>query len=492
MTVDPSGTHIERIYEVATTGDLSQIDVSLGSLPRISRMSDPTALALRSMKAIFTGNVPSGIALLEKALELPRSTMTPYIVDLLVPLYVSGLNIDAAESLLDTYEDMAFGALVPMFLSARAVVSARRGNDVDSRAFAKQCLQLGRALENPIFSARVLSRVALSAFYREDFDEAQDRALESARMHEQIGAFRGALAAYSVLFVIAHTWLGDPDVARFYAERMAICAMKCGDQSMLNYGLVVQLEIAAEAGDQRRFGSLKTRLLENPIGEQYRERFGYVLANVLADSWSGRFDQAILAIDSLRKSEGRGNSEKALCYAVSSALNLALGRTDESKRNARISISMSSTGGAGEARFETRNRRIARIVASAVCILGGESTRGRRALSRSFDPDHRFADIISRDGMREAETPALMRGYARLINSVAAASKASFSDHGLTPSELEVLRVLPDGETLATIAQGMKKSRKTIERQVGSIYQKLQVSNRAQAIRRARDLGIHA
>ncbi len=46
--------------------------------------------------------------------------------------------------------------------------------------------------------------------------------------------------------------------------------------------------------------------------------------------------------------------------------------------------------------------------------------------------------------------------------------------------------------TLATIASSLGKSRKTVERQVGNIYAKLHVANRAQAIARARDLGIYA
>jgi DNA-binding NarL/FixJ family response regulator len=56
---------------------------------------------------------------------------------------------------------------------------------------------------------------------------------------------------------------------------------------------------------------------------------------------------------------------------------------------------------------------------------------------------------------------------------------------------LEVLKALPAGMTLATIALSLGKSRKTVERQVGAIYAKLHVANRAQAIQRARDLGLH-
>ena len=131
-----------------------------------------------------------------------------------------------------------------------------------------------------------------------------------------------------------------------------------------------------------------------------------------------------------------------------------------------------------------------RIVAAAVCIIVGDTIRGRRALSRKVDPEQRFAAIIGPDGMDEYRTPSLMRGYARFINNGVRAAALSRPQIGLTEAEMEVLNALPDGSTLATIASSLGKSRKTVEKQVSSIYSKLQVTNRAQAVRRARDLGI--
>ena len=69
-------------------------------------------------------------------------------------------------------------------------------------------------------------------------------------------------------------------------------------------------------------------------------------------------------------------------------------------------------------------------------------------------------------------------------------ANAARPTHGLTQAELEVLRALPAGTTLASLADSLGKSRKTVERQVGNIYAKLHVANRAQAIQRARELGI--
>jgi DNA-binding NarL/FixJ family response regulator len=127
-----------------------------------------------------------------------------------------------------------------------------------------------------------------------------------------------------------------------------------------------------------------------------------------------------------------------------------------------------------------------------VCIVLGDTVRGRRALSRSVDPEQRFAGIIGSDGIDEAQFPAMMRGYAMFVNEACRAANRARPAHQLTEAELEVLKALPTGMTLATIASSLGKSRKTVERQVGNIYAKLHVANRAQAIQRARDLGLYA
>jgi DNA-binding NarL/FixJ family response regulator len=163
---------------------------------------------------------------------------------------------------------------------------------------------------------------------------------------------------------------------------------------------------------------------------------------------------------------------------------------DEARTLARRAIGMTSERSSTEALFEARSRRIARIVAAVVCIILGDAIRGRRALSRKVDPEQRFAALVTADGMDEIRTPSLMRGYARFINAACRAAALARPQIGLTDAELEVLNALPDGDTLAAIATSLGKSRKTVEKQVSSIYAKLQVTNRAQAMRRARDFGI--
>jgi DNA-binding NarL/FixJ family response regulator len=60
--------------------------------------------------------------------------------------------------------------------------------------------------------------------------------------------------------------------------------------------------------------------------------------------------------------------------------------------------------------------------------------------------------------------------------------------HGLSPRELEVLRLLATGETNKAIAAALVLSERTIDRHVSNIYAKLGVSTRAAATARAYEL----
>ncbi|HWT06507.1 MAG TPA: hypothetical protein VN224_12170, partial [Xanthomonadales bacterium] len=107
------------------------------------------------------------------------------MLELLIPLLVNTHQIEDAQEALDATDDTV-PELAPAFAALRAVVAARQGNDSASAGFARDALVAGRAVDNPMIVGRVLQRTALAAFYREDFDEAQDRALEAARWYERL------------------------------------------------------------------------------------------------------------------------------------------------------------------------------------------------------------------------------------------------------------------------------------------------------------------
>jgi DNA-binding NarL/FixJ family response regulator len=113
-------------------------------------------------------------------------------------------------------------------------------------------------------------------------------------------------------------------------------------------------------------------------------------------------------------------------------------------------------------------------------------------MSKHFDPSQSIIDVMSNKGIDEGAIPPLLRGYGRFLNAgCALARRRSIPECGLTAAEMTVLRALPNGLTVVRLAAALGKSPKTVEGQVSSIYAKLNVSNRAQAIERARELGIY-
>ncbi len=61
---------------------------------------------------------------------------------------------------------------------------------------------------------------------------------------------------------------------------------------------------------------------------------------------------------------------------------------------------------------------------------------------------------------------------------------------GLTPRELEILEILPSGETVSEIAARLFLSIATVKSHIGAIYRKLGAKNRVQAINTARRAGL--
>jgi DNA-binding CsgD family transcriptional regulator len=481
---------LEHVYDVATRAHLTEVEAELARLSPAIRLRNPRALALRGMQAALGGDVPAGIALLRRALAHAPELEKPYFVDLVVPLIVTAGDFDTAEVMLA--EVTAVDELAPALDAARAVVLARRGHDEESRRLAESALAGARTFDHPRILARVLQRTALSAFYRQEFGEAQERAVEAARAHERAGSHRNAATAYSLLYVIAQGWLGDPEIARLYAERMTMSAEQAGDVAMQNFGLICQLGIAVELGDERRFGSIRARLLANPLREQYTERFNYVVSEAVVRMWSGRFESARASLVSLLEDSRRVLAERSTCDALIALCDAARGNVADAKRRAHLVLSRTAHRAEPEPLHERHQRHIARVVAACACILIGETTRGRRALSRGFDPQGTFATFASSKLLDERAVSASMRGYARAINAAREAFIRHTPPFGLTPSELQILRLLPEGTTLAQIALSFGRSRNTVARHVASIYDKLQVSNRTQAVQRARDFGLDA
>jgi hypothetical protein len=290
-TAEAAPATLDEIFEAMAHGREQQIDALLSRFSASLRLRHPYAIALRAMKSILNADVPAGVSLLRRAIEHSDPMTRQYLTEMLVPHLVSILDFAGAEVAMDNAGEPV-PELAPAFLGHRAIIAARNGQDKESRRLGAQAAQLGRASDNPIITARTIQRCSLAAFYRQDYAEASDRALEAARAYERLEFHRSAATAYSMLYILANVWSCDQDIARLWAERISMTGALADDLTIQNYGLVAQLSIAAESGDSRRLGSIRSRLFATRFHEQYTERFLIGYSEALLMSWSGSFGSA--------------------------------------------------------------------------------------------------------------------------------------------------------------------------------------------------------
>ena len=119
---------------------------------------------------------------------------------------------------------------------------------------------------------------------------------------------------------------------------------------------------------------------------------------------------------------------------------------------------------------------------------------GALALADSTDPaaTARALDILDRLGA-DAVAAKLRRDLRTRGHSAVPARRRTTTlanPAGLTARQLEVLRLLGEGLTNAELAQRLYLSPKTVDHHVSAILTKLDVTNRRDAVRRARELAI--
>ena len=94
------------------------------------------------------------------------------------------------------------------------------------------------------------------------------------------------------------------------------------------------------------------------------------------------------------------------------------------------------------------------------------------------------SDLIG--AIRQSTVAPLTFSARKLTESITVKNKTV----GLTARELEILEILPTGNTVSEIATQLFISEATVKTHLAAIYRKFQVSNRVQAINAARKIGL--
>ncbi|MGI9612702.1 MAG: LuxR C-terminal-related transcriptional regulator [Acidimicrobiales bacterium] len=165
--------------------------------------------------------------------------------------------------------------------------------------------------------------------------------------------------------------------------------------------------------------------------------------------------------------------------AFGAAASVALARGDDQRAKSLLAQAERPMGYVGQA-LPMDVMRAAVLLGGVALALGHHET-ARRHIERAGRIDSAVADtgaLSDRLSELRAQLPPRVVGEAD-----------GLEDDSVTKRELEVLRLLPTGLTIREIGQELFLSRNTIKTYLSSLYRRLGVSSRSEAVERAVELG---
>ena len=120
-------------------------------------------------------------------------------------------------------------------------------------------------------------------------------------------------------------------------------------------------------------------------------------------------------------------------------------------------------------------------------LLGAIAAGADGYLLKNAEPEElRKAILLVRQGM-SVLSPQVTR---QVMRAVAAGDQTRVTDSGLSSREMEVLNCLAQGKTTVQIANDLFISENTVKTHVRHILEKLEASNRAEAVSKAVQMGL--
>jgi DNA-binding CsgD family transcriptional regulator len=481
---DPQQLSLEEAYGLILTKSKDELRAVARSAPAQS----PAKLLLEGQVARGDGDVDRSLALMYQAYQSAPADERVFVANFIAPIHVMRTDFEALDEILD--RTARWDRIPGSKQSFESLLAAGRNDARGSqqlRAAALRDLDYGA---DEATRGRALQRLALSAYMTGDTADAMNLSLLAARSAIAGGDYQNAAAAYSIAYSLEGT-AGNTDLAYELAGRVVEASRRAGDESFEIGAMAAQCEIAAEHGDAEMLKRHRDEVLVRALPEQYHFRFILTLSELLFSSWMHEFAAARASAAVLADVAGEGRGERAISLALISLIALADGDDATARASARRALSV-STALRGEILppYEIRNVAVARALAATACVLMGDELRGRRALAvRSLAPYAIARDLTAvLAGRHWEDVPQRSRGFARLVAAVRDAM-ARRRRGLLTPAELEVLKMLADGQTAGEIAARTKRSVNTIRAHRNAILAKLDAKTTLEAINVARRAG---
>jgi predicted ATPase/DNA-binding CsgD family transcriptional regulator len=390
-----------------------------------------------------------------------------------------------------------------------------RGHYSEGRARLAELLALPDAGGAPEVRASALTSAGYLAYCEGDLRVAQDLLEESLRLWDALGNDERRAVCMQALGNVAH-FRGDFLGARPLFEEASLINGRLGHRMREAMNLALMAQVLFEEGDVARaealndqsfialqaagpgWGTILTLCMlgrvaaargDHPTARKRLEE-SLELSRTLGISRGVVWALYFLAQHALAQGDARRartSFAESLRLARQTGDHLATAYCIEGFAGALAAtqpgraIRLAEAAGAlretvGSAPFPADRERLERWLGVAARGLGERATSVACSEGRAMTPDQAVAYALAGDEQtRTAEAAPRLAGHA-------------FG--GLTRRELEVLRLVALGHTNRDIATTLVLSEKTVERHLGHIFAKLQVSSRSGATRVAVQAGI--
>jgi DNA-binding CsgD family transcriptional regulator len=222
------------------------------------------------------------------------------------------------------------------------------------------------------------------------------------------------------------------------------------------------------------------------------EDFGGTINEVLRLGWSGHLAAGQSVLVALRETEHLSVGERTVCRALLALFGTASEDVASARRFARQAITDSARPFSSARADELRWLRLARALAVNVCNLIGDRVRAGRAAQARFmagDPESRWLIRAGADHDWE-DAPEPVQRFARFLIVVNQRFAARPKRGLLTDSELRILRHIDAGANAPEVARLLTLSQHTVRTHLRNAHKKLGARGRADALARARVLGL--
>jgi predicted ATPase/DNA-binding CsgD family transcriptional regulator/tetratricopeptide (TPR) repeat protein len=384
-----------------------------------------------------------------------------------------------AQESLALYRELADTTGIALSLSLLGNLAWLRGNYAAARSLTEEALALWKAEGDQENVAWSLFHLGIMAIEQGEYSRGHALFEETLRMHRELRNKRGIAASLLRLGWTIYYSQGEPALARSLLQEGLALFRELGDKEKIADSLntlgwvVLQQDETAMAHSLAQESVVLFRELGQPIGiaESY-----LLLARVAALQGDQAAARALYEQSLALCKQGADNWDIACGLEGLASVVAAQGET----------IWAAGLWGAAEALRQSigapmppvERAPYERSVAAVRAHLGEHVFTTTWVQGRAMTPDQ----VLAAQGR---PVPTIPAPPPPATPTASPAKSLAPSPVGLTPREVEVLRLVAQGLTDAQVAQALVISRRTVNSYLTTIYSKIGVSSRSAATRYA-------